>query len=144
MTRFRTNNKSTLRRFRRNGRAGIAAVEAAICIPVLLLTILATVDCCSCIFLKQSLTVAAYEGGRVAIVPGSQMTNVEAQVQWILLERNIKNATITVAPSDLTTLQYGDHVTVTVSAKASDNGVVTGSLFSSTEPKGSVTFMVEQ
>lgn len=130
------------RRIRRH-RNGVAAVEAAIAMPFFLLLLLATIDCCCCISLKQSLTVAAYEGARVAVVPGSTTTNIEAQVQQILDERNVENASISVSPSSFSGLALGDLVTVTVTAQANANSPISMGLFSSTQPKAAVTMMIE-
>jgi Flp pilus assembly protein TadG len=124
-------------------RKGAAAVEAAVTLPFFLLLLLTTIDCCCCIFLKQSLTIAAYEGARVAVVPGSTTTNVQAQAQLILDERKVKNAKISVSPSNFSALTLGEAVTVTVSAHAQANSPISMGLFSTTEPKASVTMMME-
>ena len=47
---------------------GVAAAELAVCLPVIVLIVIATIEACSALFLKQSLTAAAYEGVRTAIV----------------------------------------------------------------------------
>ncbi len=48
-------------------RQGVAAAEFAVCLPMLVLALLGMLDCCSMIFLKQSLAVAAYEGAHTAL-----------------------------------------------------------------------------
>jgi Flp pilus assembly protein TadG len=125
-------------------RTGVAAVEAAVCIPFFVFLLLATIDCCCCIFLKQSLTVAAYEGARVAVVPGATTENVEAQVQLILDERGIKNAVIGIAPANFETLGFGDLVKVSVSAPAQVNSAVPLGFFSSTQAQAAVCLMIEK
>ena len=40
--------------------------------------VIGTIEACSMIFLKQSLAVAAYEGARTAIVPGTTQADVDA------------------------------------------------------------------
>ena len=50
-------------------RSGVAAVEFAVCLPVLVVLILGSIECCSMIFLRQSLAIVAYEGLRVAVKP---------------------------------------------------------------------------
>ena len=42
--------------------------ELAVCLPVVVLLVIATIEACSAMFLKQSLTVAAYEGVRTALI----------------------------------------------------------------------------
>lgn len=128
---------------RARSRAGVAAVEAAVCIPFFVFLLLATIDCCCCIFLKQSLTVAAYEGARVAVVPGSTTENVQAQVQLILDERGVKNATINITPANFDSLTFGDLVTVEVTAPAQTNSAVPLGPFSGTQQQAATTLMME-
>ena len=49
----------------RRGRRGVAAAELAVCLPIVVLMVIATIEACSALFLKQSLTVAAYALGIV-------------------------------------------------------------------------------
>jgi len=51
----------------RGSRRAVAASELAVCLPILVLLVLAMIESCTMIFLKQSLTVSAYEGIRKAI-----------------------------------------------------------------------------
>lgn len=104
-----------------NQRNGIAAVEAALCFPILILVTLLTLDCCSCIFLRQSLTVAAFEGARVAIVPSAQQDNVVQQVKNTLAERGINQVTVTTVPANLAELPPGTIVSVQVDANPNQN-----------------------
>lgn len=72
-------------RFRTKGpavafkRSGAAIIELAVCLPLLVLITLATIKACSMIFLKQTLIIAAFEGARIGMLPGSAALNVEAQ-----------------------------------------------------------------
>ena len=59
------------RRTTRSNRRGIAAVELAVCLPVIVLLVFGSIEASSFIFLKQSLNVSAYEGIREAIRVGS-------------------------------------------------------------------------
>ena len=53
-----------------NQRDGVATTECAIAIPIILLFTLVTIDICTIIYLKESVTIAAYEGSRVGIQRG--------------------------------------------------------------------------
>ena len=55
---------SSIRKRRAKGRRGAATVEFAICLPVLVILTIGTLDVCSMLFLKESITLAAYEGAR--------------------------------------------------------------------------------
>ena len=60
---------------------------------------LATIEACSALFLKQSLTVAAYEGVRTAIDKAATTANVQTACNQILADRKIKGATVTINPT---------------------------------------------
>lgn len=107
------------------GKQGIAAVECAVALPVLLLIVAASVDICNLIFLRQHLTVAAYEGARTAINKNTDLEDVEAQVQTILDERGIV-AEVTVSPNNFESADFGTPIEVYISADASQNTIFRG------------------
>ena len=74
---------------RKSHRLGGAAAEAAICLPLILVILSATIELSTAVFLKESLTVAAYEGARVAIQRQADNDAVVARVEEVLLERSI-------------------------------------------------------
>ena len=129
--------------FRGPLRRGVAATEAAISLPILIFIVLGTLDCCNCIFLRQSLTVAAYEGARVAILPDVTAENVEAQTLLILKERGIEEATVTISPNNFISLPMGALVEVNVWAPAVGNVPVYLGMFISSNFESSVTMMIE-
>lgn len=124
-------------------RKGVAAVEAAVCLPILVLLTLAVLESCDAIFIKQGLTVSAFEGARVAILPGAKPENVEAQIRKILLERRINGGTITINPPNFDKLPPRSHVTVSVEAPAALNNVIQGGFFSASTLRGTATMMTE-
>lgn len=95
-------------------RGGVAAVELALVIPVLLFIAMATVEICDLIFLNQSLQVSAYEGARISIVPGATQYDVEYQIAEIASARNLDNPTVKVTPSNFGSVPAGEFVTVEV------------------------------
>ncbi|MFY7877734.1 MAG: TadE/TadG family type IV pilus assembly protein, partial [Pirellula sp.] len=52
-------------------RNGAALIEFAVCLPVLMIMILGSMEASSAIFVKQALTTSAYEGIREAMRTGS-------------------------------------------------------------------------
>lgn len=109
-------------------RRGIAVVELAVCLPVLVLILLSTIEACVMLQLQQNVTITAYEGARIGIIPGIEASAVQAQCQMLLDDRNISGYTITMDPADPTTMQDGDLFTVTVEADCGANSVI-GSVF---------------
>jgi hypothetical protein len=112
------------RGFHNRHRSGLAVVECAVALPVLLLIIICTIDICNFIFLKQTLTVAAYEGVRVAIVPESTLENVEVQIENVLQDRGVIPSSISVTPSNFDHALPGTFVQVSVSANSGDNSLI--------------------
>lgn len=119
-------------------RRGVAAVELAICLPVLVLLLLATIEACSMYHIQQSLKVIAYEGARVGIVPEAQASNVNYQCETLLEDHGIEGYLVTMDPSDPGALGEGDYFTVTVSAPFSENTLVGGWLYSAMDLSKSV------
>lgn len=115
-------------RKQRRHRRGIAVVELAVCLPILVVILLATVETCVMLQLKQNLAITAYEGARVGIMPGVQGNTVNLQCQMLLDDRSIDGYTVTMDPADPTTLNVGDDFTVTISADCAANSVF-GSVF---------------
>ena len=112
-------------------RRGVAVVELAVCMPLLSLITLATIESCQMIFLQQSLTVAVYEGCRVALAPKAEAANAQYQVELILSDRGVKGAKVTVTPSSIQAAAAGTWIRVEATAPFSKNSLVGGWLFNS-------------
>lgn len=112
---------TTARPSRRRRPFGTAVVELAVCLPIIVLLTLACIESCTMIYLKQSLTIAAYEAGRTAVMPGAGSSDVIADCQQVLADRNVHGAIITVNPTDITTVSKGSHLEVTITAPCDDN-----------------------
>lgn len=104
-------------------RAGVAAVECAFCIPIVILLMFGTLETCSGIFLKESLTVAAFEGARVGVRRGATPQLVQEQVQAILELRQVVDAEVLVEPADFSGLSALDPITVVVRAPTRGNSL---------------------
>jgi len=112
-------------------RDGAAAVEAAFCIPVVIILMLGTLEICSGIYLSESLTVSAYESCRAGIRRRSTANDVYERAVQILAERNVTLSTgaggqpvgITVQPANFSGLKALDPVTVTITAPTTGNSM---------------------
>ena len=102
-------------------RKGTAAVEFAVCLPVMMLITFGAIEAANGIYLKQIVTQAAYEGARVATTVGSTQTEAQAFSQQVLDSRSIQNATIQIQPAITATTPSGTEVTVTVTAPSNSN-----------------------
>ena len=128
---------------RHNNRRGVAATEFAVCLPVIVLLVLGMIECCTMIFLKQSLTIASYEGIRTALEDRAVSTDVRRTSQQVLTQRRVQGGTITVNPSDIPATPTGQYITVTVTAPADRNSVIPGSFFRGQILSASATMMKE-
>jgi Flp pilus assembly protein TadG len=121
------NRRSRRRERAEQRRRGVAASELAVCLPVLVLLVLAMIEACTMIFLKQSLTVAAYEGARTALDPQAVAANVQAAADGVLADRRVQRASVTIRPTNFATLAPGEYIEVTVSAPTDPNSAIPGS-----------------
>ena len=135
--------KNFRHRSRGNDRRGVAATEFAVCLPVIVLLVLGMIECCTMIFLKQSLTVAAYEGIRTALEDRAVSRDVLRSSQQILTQRRVQGGTTTVNPNNIPAVPTGQYITVTVSAPADLNSVIPGSFFRGRILSASATMMKE-
>jgi Flp pilus assembly protein TadG len=135
--------KCTRFQTRQDRRSGIAAMEFAVCLPILLVLIVGTIEACSMIYLKQSLSVAAYEGIRAAVQPSATTADVTAACDRILTDRNVRNATVTITPSDFDQQPVRTWITVRVHTSGGDNSIISGWFYDQLEIDGQATMMKE-
>jgi hypothetical protein len=134
-------------RRRRRPRAcsrGVAATELAVCMPLLVLIVLATMECCAMLFLQQSLSVAAYEGARVGLSPGAAASDVTKQCEQILSDREVAGGRVTVTPADIPGAAEGAWIAVETTAPFDQNSLAGGWLFNQRSLRARVQMMKER
>lgn len=100
-------------------RKGAATVEAAVCLPLLIVLVFGSVESANAIFLKQSLTIASYEAAKIASGPRGTIQAAEARCAEVLAVRDVDDFTITFSPNNLNEdTPQGQRITVTVSVAA--------------------------
>ena len=116
----------SLRRSRRSParRAGVAAVELAVCLPAICVLVMASIESCSMIFLNQTLCASGYEGVRAAIQQGATNDEVIARCNEILDARQVADASIQLSPADVSLTTSGEQISVTISAPCDANSVM--------------------
>jgi Flp pilus assembly protein TadG len=124
-------------------RLGVAAAELAVCLPIVVLLVIATIEACSALFLKQALTAAAYEGVRTAIEEGATTTIVQNACNQILADRKIQNAKVTIKPANIAALNPGEFVDVTVSAPCNSNSAVPTAFYRGRTLSATASMMIE-
>jgi Flp pilus assembly protein TadG len=111
---------------RRSSPRGTATVELALCLPLLFVLLLGTIDACARVTLQQSLETSAYEGSRVAGIRTATTSDVVERCEAILAQRKIEGATITTVPAEVATASPGDIVEIEVSVICDDVGTFFG------------------
>ncbi len=76
------------------------------------------------IFLNNSLTIASYEGVRVAINYDATNSDVLARCNQIIDLREVADATVSISPDDVATVPRGQPIEVAVSAPCDSNSII--------------------
>jgi Flp pilus assembly protein TadG len=105
-------------------RRGAAAVETAVCLPLIILVVLGTIETCSIIFLQQSLQNAAYEATRVAAVPEKSTSDGQSVGQQIISQRKIQGGSVTVTETSMVGFGTAKLITATATAPVDSNRVL--------------------
>src|SRR6188474_3473177 len=96
-------------------RRAAAAAELAICLPLIVFLLLASLEACSMIFLDHSLTIASYEGVRMGINYDGTNAAVIVRCDQVVDARNVEGATIWIDPSNVGNVDRGTPIKITVS-----------------------------
>ncbi len=130
----------------RKRRKGVATIEFAFILPVLVVLTLGTIDVCSMMFLKESVTLAAYEGARRGV--GRDRTNADVvnRVTEFLDERSIDytgTQVVTINSPGFDGADTLENVTVTVSVPCAGNLLIPSQWFDDLILSASVTMRKE-
>lgn len=109
----------------RSKRRGVAAVELAVCLPMIVLMVFGSIEASSLIFLKQTLNVSAYEATREAIRNGSGNAEARDRAENVLNARNINGFNISFNGESFDA-DRGDEIVVTVTAPSAANSPLLG------------------
>ena len=107
-------------------RCGAAVVEFAVCLPLLMIIVLGSIEATHGIFLKQSLSAAAYEGIREATITAATTADARLRAESVLNARQIRNSSIVFTPQDITSAGRGTTIAIEVSAPISSNSPFIG------------------
>ena len=114
---FKNCNSTQTRRQRR----GIATVELALVLPVMLILVLGTIEVCQRIFLRQSSLLVAYEGARLAARSITSSQEVKARCNEMLTQRRVTGGTVEIIPENLLALAPGELFTIRVTVPWASN-----------------------
>jgi Flp pilus assembly protein TadG len=112
--------KST-RMSKHENRTGIASVELALVLPVMMILVLGTIEICQRIFLRQSAAIVAYEAARMAARSTSSDADVIARCQSILTQRRVNNGVIRITPQNLLSQPRGTQIQISIEVPWASN-----------------------
>lgn len=120
---------------RRERREGTATVELAVCLPLLVLLVFGSIQACDMIYLRHSLTTAAYEGSLEVSRPDATTAAVEGRIQQVLELRGVADARIELRPArvEVSESSVGDPLTIVVTVPVERNLMLSGFFLPPTE-----------
>ena len=102
-------------------RQGLAVVELAICLSLMVMLTFGAIEAANAIYLKQTLVTAAYEAARTATALGATQADGEARYTEIVSSVGMQGTAITFSPAITSSTQSGTAIKVTVTAPADSN-----------------------
>lgn len=102
-------------------RRGAAAVEFAICLPLLVSLVLGVIETTNAIFIQQAITSAAYEAGNCVSSTGGTSDVAITKGQQVLSNLGIQSATVTISPTVTSSTPVGTKIVITCSVPLSAN-----------------------
>jgi Flp pilus assembly protein TadG len=127
-------------------RSGVATLEFAIVLPVLIALTLGTMDICSMMFLRETAVLAAYEGARNGVGRGHTDQDVTSRITEFLDERGVTHngsSGITISSPGFTSADTLENVTVTVNIPTTGNLLIPSQMISGMTITASVTMRKE-
>lgn len=124
-------------------RKGGALVEFVICLPVFLTIAIGTIESCRMIYIRQSVQIAAYECARLSITPGVAIEDVEDLAYVLVTGRGLAGHSLVLSTDNLSELEYGDLLAVTVAVPVIENTVFGRWSLNESSIDGTVTIMAE-
>lgn len=110
-------------------RRGVATVEFAVLLPIMVLILMGTIECTSMIFLQQSLEIVCYETARSAARPQSVLTDAQTRGAEIVTARSLSGCSVVINPAsatstvsrEISTVPRGNAITIRAVAPTTAN-----------------------
>jgi Flp pilus assembly protein TadG len=101
-------------------RSGIATIETAVVLPVVVFITFGSIELSNLMFVRQSLTIAAYEAARACTKPGGSQGLGDARAHEVLNARGITSFNVNYTPVVTLATPRGTLIKVTVSTNTSN------------------------
>jgi hypothetical protein len=130
--------RSPCGRARRQRRRGAALTELAICLPLLSIVTLGSIEAANGIYVRQKLVAVAYDLGRTASTEGDNKGQLVSKANHLFKTYGIKGGSFAVSPN-LSGVIPGTPITVNVSAPMSRNSIGLTRLYGNIRSQASIT-----
>jgi Flp pilus assembly protein TadG len=113
--------EASSRRSQQRKRAGVAAVEFAICLPILAALVFGSIEASKAVFVQQALTASAYEAGNVASAMDGTADDAVSRANQVLTSLGVKSTTVSISPAVTADTPIGTVIVITCSAPLGAN-----------------------
>ncbi|MCU0718912.1 MAG: pilus assembly protein [Pirellula sp.] len=127
----------------RSKRNGAAVVELAVCMPVVVLVVFASLEGANMLFVRQATVQAAYEAAKFGSRRDGTRVQAERLATEVLTARRINSPTITFVTGDPASTRSGSDVTVRVSVNSNDRLITGFRIFSGRQIEAIATMQKE-
>ena len=114
---------------RLRNRKGAAVVEFAVCLPLIMVIMLGSIEAANMLFLRQALVQASYEGVKAAVRLDSDNASVVEIANSVAAGRRIEGFSVETIPADVTLVPQGEFIRVRTSAPVNSNSFLSGTVF---------------
>lgn len=107
-------------------RSGAAAVEAAICFPLIILLMMGTLEITAGLYLKESVSVCCFEACRIGTRRGATAEDVRERAIEVLEDRGVvlgATGEIKITPPNFDSLSALDTINVQITAPTAGNSI---------------------
>ena len=125
----------------KTSRRGATAVEIAIILPVFFTILIGAYDATRVNMLRHTAQAAAYEGARRGIIPGANVSEIEADCQFVAQSCGARNINIQVNPRSIN--NQTPEIEVTVEIPLRQNTLIASPFFGNTTLVGKTKFTRE-
>lgn len=104
-------------------RRGAALTELAICLPLLSIVTLGSIEAANGIYVRQKLVSVAYDLSRAVTVHGDPSASIPGKASALFSTYGINGGTYSISPANYAKAAPGTTITITVNAPMSRNSI---------------------
>jgi len=109
---------------KKTARRGAAVIELAVCLPVIMLLVMGSIEAASLIFAKQAMVQTAYEAAIVAIKNSATNATSTAAANSVVRSHRLTGLTLAFDPADVSRAARGSVISVTATVPAGSHRLI--------------------